>query len=128
MDIKPQNVLDYHGNNAIFMVWNFKKDLDFKDAFRGFVNWLSILIIQLCPFSWFWGKLCKGIGYNAWLDFHLPIPIPKELENFAPIVGEKHTAVSTKGDCIFISEGIVLVYAMIWHMQYLTFWNQYQHA
>ena len=34
MDVKPQNVLDYHGNNAIFMVWNFKKDLDFKDAFK----------------------------------------------------------------------------------------------
>jgi porphyrinogen peroxidase len=29
MDIKPQNVLDYHGNNATFMVWNFNKDLDF---------------------------------------------------------------------------------------------------
>ena len=34
MDIKPQNVLDYHGNNAIFMVWNFEKNLDFKDAFK----------------------------------------------------------------------------------------------
>ena len=49
MDIKPQNVLDYHGNNAIFMVWNFKKDLDVKDGFRGFANWLSILIIQPMP-------------------------------------------------------------------------------
>ena len=36
MDIKPQNVLDYHGNNAIFMVWNFKNGLDFKDAFKRF--------------------------------------------------------------------------------------------
>ena len=34
MNIKPQNILDYHGNNAIFMVWNFKKDLDVKDAFE----------------------------------------------------------------------------------------------
>ena len=46
-----------------------------------------------------------GIGYNAWIDLHLPIPIPKELENFAPIVGEKHTAVSTKGDLHFHIRG-----------------------
>lgn len=45
------------------------------------------------------GASCvMGIGYNAWLDLHLPVPIPKELENFVPIVGEKHTAVCSKGD------------------------------
>ena len=27
MDIKSQNVIDYHGDNAIFMVWNFKNDI-----------------------------------------------------------------------------------------------------
>jgi len=46
-----------------------------------------------------------GIGYNAWIDLHLPTPIPKELENFAPVVGEKHTAVSTKGDLHFHIRG-----------------------
>jgi porphyrinogen peroxidase len=106
MDIKPQNVLDYHGNNAIFMVWNFKKDLDFKDAFKRICK----LVINLdnsayvrFPDS---GASCvMGIGYNPWIDLHLPIPIPKELENFAPIVGEKHTAVSTKGDLHFHIRG-----------------------
>jgi porphyrinogen peroxidase len=34
MNIKPQNVLDYYGNNAIFMVWNFKKDLDFEVNYK----------------------------------------------------------------------------------------------
>lgn len=106
MDGKPQNVLDYHGNNAIFMVWNFKKDLDFKDVFKRICK----LVINLdnsayvrFPDS---GASCvMGIGYNAWIDLHLPIPIPKELKNFEPIVGEKHTAVSTKGDLHFHIRG-----------------------
>ena len=38
MDIEPQNVLDYHGNNAIFMVWNFKKDLTSKIVLSGLAN------------------------------------------------------------------------------------------
>lgn len=99
MDIKSQNVLDYHGNNAIFMVWNFKRNLEVRDAFKRICK----LVINLnnstnvrFPDS---GASCiMGIGYNAWLDLHLPVPIPKELENFVPIVGEKHTAVCSKGD------------------------------
>ena len=93
MDINSQNVLDYHGNNAIFMVWNFKENLDAKDAFKRICK----LVINLnnsanvhFPDS---GASCvMGIGYNAWLDHHLPIPIPIELKKFVPIVGEKHTA------------------------------------
>ena len=106
MDIKPQNVLDYHGNNAIFMVWNFKKDSDFKDVFKRIcklvINLDNSAIVRF-PDT---GASCvMGIGYNAWLNLNLPIPIPKELENFAPIVGEKHTAVSTKGDLHFHIRG-----------------------
>lgn len=106
MDIKSQNVLDYHGSNAIFLVWNFKKNLDVKDAFKRICK----LVINLnnsnnvrFPDS---GASCvMGIGYNAWLDLHLPVPIPKELENFVPIVGEKHTAVCSKGDLHFHIRG-----------------------
>jgi porphyrinogen peroxidase len=106
MDIKSQNVLDYHGNNAIFMVWNFKRNLEFKDTFKRICK----LVINLnnstnvrFPDS---GASCvMGIGYNAWLDLHLPVPIPKELENFVPIVGEKHTAVGSKGDLHFHIRG-----------------------
>jgi putative iron-dependent peroxidase len=102
MDVQPQKVLDTHGNNAIFMVWNFRKDLDVKDAFERICK----LVINLdnssdvrFPDS---GASCViGIGYNAWLQLHLPVPFPKELENFMPIVGEKHTAVSSKGDLHF---------------------------
>lgn len=106
MDIKSQNVLDYHGNNAIFMVWNFKKNLEVKDVFKRICK----LVINLnnstnvrFPDS---GASCvMGIGYNAWLELHLPVPIPKELENFVPIVGEKHTAVCSKGDLHFHIRG-----------------------
>jgi porphyrinogen peroxidase len=88
------------------MVWDLKKDLDFKYAFKRICK----LVINLdnsayvrFPDS---GASCvMGIGYNAWSDLHLPIPMPKELENFAPIVGEKHTAVSTKGDLHFHIRG-----------------------
>ncbi len=104
--IKSQNVLDYHGNNAIFLVWNFKRNLEVKDAFKRICK----LVINLnnstnvrFPDS---GASCvMGIGYNAWLDLHLPVPIPKELENFVPIVGEKHTAVCSKGDLHFHIRG-----------------------
>ena len=106
MDIKSQNVLDYHGNNAVFMVWNFKRNLEVEDSFKRICK----LVINLnnstnvrFPDS---GASCvMGIGYNAWLDLHLPVPIPKELENFVPIVGEKHTAVCSKGDLHFHIRG-----------------------
>lgn len=42
-----------------------------------------------------------GIGYDAWLRLELPAPLPKELVNFTPIAGSKHTAVSTRGDLHF---------------------------
>ncbi|WP_179946327.1 Dyp-type peroxidase [Candidatus Nitrosocosmicus hydrocola] len=106
MSIKPQNVLDYHGNNAIFMVWTFKKDKDVNDAFRKVCK----LVINLnnsadarYPDS---GTSCViGISHDAWINLQLPIPLPKELENFLPIVGEKHTAVSSKGDLHFHIRG-----------------------
>ena len=106
MDIGAQNVLDYHGNNTIFMVWNFKKDLDVKDAFKR----ICALVINLnnsadvrfpdCGVS-----CVMGIGYDAWNQLHLPDPLPKELENFVPVVGEKHIAVSSKGDLHFHIRG-----------------------
>ncbi len=39
-----------------------------------------------------------GIGNEAWDRLSLPTPKPKELKTFEAIEGEKHTAVSTRGD------------------------------
>ena len=106
MNPEPQNVLDYHGNNTIFMVWEFKKDTDVTAAFQR----VCALVINLnhsgnirFPDS---GATCvMGIGYDAWHRLGLPSPLPKELENFVPVVGAKHIAVSTRGDLHFHLRG-----------------------
>lgn len=102
----PQNVLDYHGTNTIFMVWNFKKDAEIKEVFKR----ICALVINLNHSAYVRfpdeGVSCvMGIGYDAWNQLNLPVPLPKELTNFAPITGEKYTAVSTKGDLHFHLRG-----------------------
>ena len=42
-----------------------------------------------------------GISHKAWLTLGLPQPLPKELKDFEPIRGNKHTAVATEGDLHF---------------------------
>jgi len=106
MSPEPQNVLDYRGDNTIFLVWNFKKDQNVEAVFQR----ICALVINLnnsgdtrFPDS---GATCvMGIGYDAWLRLGLPAPLPKELENFEPIIGDKHTAVSTRGDLHFHIKG-----------------------
>src|ERR1700742_1694627 len=106
MNAEPQNVLDYRGDHTIFLVWNFRKDQEVSAVFQR----ICALVINLnnsgetrYPDS---GATCvMGIGYDAWLRLGLPEPLPKELQNFAPIVGGKHTAVSTRGDLHFHIKG-----------------------
>jgi len=102
--MKPdsQNVTDYTNDNTIFMVWDFKDNLDVKDVFSK----LCKLLINLnnsvnVRFPVSRASCVMGIGYDAWLRLGLPAPLPKELVNFAPIAGSKHTAVSTRGDLHF---------------------------
>lgn len=101
-DPTPQKVLDYHGNNTIFMVWNFKDNADIKDTLKR----ICALVINLnhsadIRFQDDSESCVMGIGHDAWLRLQLPTPPPKELENFAPIAGKKHIAVATKGDLHF---------------------------
>ncbi len=84
------------------MVWNFKDN----SAVRSVFNQLCKLVINLnnsvnVRFPVSRASCVMGIGYNAWHQLNLPTPLPKELANFAPITGEKHTAVSSKGDLHF---------------------------
>jgi putative iron-dependent peroxidase len=102
MNPDSQNVTDYTNNNTVFMVWNFKDGLEVRDTF----NQLCKLVINLnnsanVRFPVSRASCVIGIGHNAWLRLGLPVPIPKELVNFVPIAGEKHTAVSSKGDLHF---------------------------
>ncbi|MFC0513134.1 Dyp-type peroxidase [Mucilaginibacter angelicae] len=94
-----QNVTDYTNNNTIFLVWNFKDDLQVKEQF----NRLCKLVINLnnsanVRFPVSRASCVLGIGHDAWLRLGLPAPLPKELVNFAPVTGSKHTAVATRGD------------------------------
>lgn len=102
--MKPdsQNVTDYTNNNTIFMVWNFMDNLEIRDTFGRVCK----LLINLnnsanVRFPVSRASCVMGIGHDAWLRLQLPTPLPKELTNFAPIVGEKHTAVASKGDLHF---------------------------
>ncbi|WP_447642791.1 MULTISPECIES: Dyp-type peroxidase [Chitinophagaceae] len=106
MNQGPQNVLDYHGSNTIFTVWNFKENMAVKEVFQR----ICALVINLNHSAYIrfpdYGASCvMGIGYHAWKYLDLPKPLPKELENFVPVVGDKYTAVSTKGDLHFHLRG-----------------------
>lgn len=103
----PQNVLDYHGNNTIFTVWNFKEDMRVKETFQR----ICALVVNLNHSAYTRfpdnGASCvMGIGYTAWNLLDLPEPLPLELANFAPVVGAKHTAVATRGDLHFHLRGL----------------------
>ncbi|NML38610.1 Dyp-type peroxidase [Chitinophaga sp. G-6-1-13] len=101
-----QNVLDYQGNNTIFLVWLFKPQVEPKEAFMrvcALVENLNNSGQTRFPDS---GATCvMAIGHDAWLRLGLPKPLPKELENFQPIVGAKHSAVATTGDLHFHIKG-----------------------
>ena len=84
------------------MVWDFKDNLEV----RGVFGRLCKLVINLnnsanVRFPVSRASCVIGIGYDAWLRLQLPVPLPKELVNFVPIIGEKHTAVSSKGHLHF---------------------------
>lgn len=102
-----QNVLDYHGNNTIYTVWNFKENATVKETFQR----ICALVVNLNHSAYIRfpdnGASCvMGIGYNAWKLLGLPRPFPKELEEFVPVTGEKHTAVATGGDLHFHFRGL----------------------
>ncbi len=100
--ITSQNVLDNTNSKCIFMVWNINEIERAKNHFPEICK----LIINLnnsakIRFPLDTASVVFGIGFEAWKTLDLPTPLPKELKNFEPIDGEKHTAVSTKGDFHF---------------------------
>ena len=102
----PQDVLGNHGTNTIFTVWNFKEGAPIKEAFQR----ICALVINLNHSAYVRfpddnASCIMGIGYNAWHLLDLPKPLPKELEEFVPIVGSRYTAVSTKADLHFHLKG-----------------------
>ncbi|MBM7420271.1 MULTISPECIES: Dyp-type peroxidase [Chryseobacterium] len=100
-----QNVTDYPNNNTYFLVWNFKENIDSAKIKSVFQRVCALVInlnnSALDRFPNSRASCVMGIGYEAWLQLDLPKPLPKEFKIFEEIKGEKHTAVSTKGDLHF---------------------------
>jgi len=97
-----QNVLDYPNTNTIFMVWIFRESDVLKPVFERICALMSNLnnSAQVRTVT-SRASVVMGIGYNAWKKLNLPEPLPKELVDFSPITGQKHTAVATPGDLHF---------------------------
>ena len=100
-----QNVTDLPNNNTVFLVWAFKKNITKKllnstfEKVCGLVGNLNNSVADRFPEGR--ASVTIGISHSAWLTLGLPEPLPKELKDFQPIKGSKHTAVSTEGDLHF---------------------------
>jgi len=100
-----QNVTDLPNNNTVFLVWAFKKNITKKllnstfEKVCGLVGNLNNSVADRFPEGR--ASVTIGISYSAWLALGLPKPLPKELKDFQPIKGSKHTAVATEGDLHF---------------------------
>ena len=100
-----QNVTDLPNNNTVFLVWAFKKNITKKllnstfEKVCGLVGNLNNSVADRFPEGR--ASVTIGISHSAWLTLGLPKPLPKELKDFEPIRGSKHTAVATEGDLHF---------------------------
>ncbi|MBE2897386.1 Dyp-type peroxidase [Pasteurellaceae bacterium 20609_3] len=99
MAATPQNVLDNPNNNTVFMVWNFHASADVQPHFQRLCSLVLNLNHSLdTRFPHTQASVVLGIGFEAWALLDLPQPLPKQFEKFVEIKGQKHTAVSTRGD------------------------------
>lgn len=103
---ESQNVTDYPNNNTIFAVWKFKEGVEVKPVFRELCDLVANLnhtfIIRVPSGR---TSCVIGVGHDAWTKLSLNNPLPRELKNFEPVVGSKHTAVATPGDLFFHLRG-----------------------
>ncbi|HWV68276.1 Dyp-type peroxidase [Chitinophaga sp.] len=105
-NINSQNVLDYPNKHTIFMVWNFTGDANAKGAFKKVCALMSNLNNSAnVRFPESKASVVMGISYRAWHKLGLPAPLPKELADFKPVVGARHTAIATEGDLHFHIRG-----------------------
>lgn len=97
-----QNVTDYPNNNTIFSVWKLGDGENIKAVFEQLCaladNLNNSFTIRVPNGR---TSCVMGIGHDAWIKLGLPTPLPRELKNFEPVIGSKHTAVATPGDLHF---------------------------
>ena len=100
--MRPQNVTDKPGENAIFMVFGFLNNDSVVDTVKDLCDRFPVIIRSMrnrFPEQEISGVM--GFGAEAWSKLFPELPKPKELATFKEIKGEKYTAVSTPGDLFF---------------------------
>ncbi|HEX3935058.1 MAG TPA: Dyp-type peroxidase [Puia sp.] len=103
---ESQSVTDYPNNNTIFTVWKFRENADIKPVFERLCALLANLNHSFIIRTLEGRSTCvMGVGFDAWNKLSLPTPLPRELKNFEPVAGAKHTAVATPGDLLFHLRG-----------------------
>ena len=100
--MRPQNVTDKPGENAIFMVFGLLNNDSLVDTVKDLCDRFPVIIRSMrnrFPEQDISGVM--GFGAEAWSKLFPELPKPKELATFEEIKGEKYTAVSTPGDLFF---------------------------
>ena len=100
--MKPQDVTNKPGENAIFMVFGLTDADNVIEKVRDLCGSFAALVKSMrnrFPDSEV--SAVMGFGAEAWEDLFPELPSPEELSVFDEIKGEKHTAVSTPGDLFF---------------------------
>ena len=100
--MRPQNVTDKPGGNAIFMVFGLLEKENTVDTVKELCNRFPVIIRSIrnrFPEQEISGVM--GFGAKAWSVLFPEQAYPEELAPFEEIKGEKHTAVSTPGDLFF---------------------------
>jgi len=102
MVINSQNVVDDPGHNTIFMVLNFKNDVEHQILKESFSELCSLVIglnnSAQTRFPQSSASITLGVGFEAWQLLDLPKPLPQEFAPFTAIKGAKHEAPATRGD------------------------------
>ena len=100
--MRPQNVADKPGENAIFMVFGLLEKSNSVETVQELCDRFPVIIRSMrnrFPDQEISGVM--GFGAKAWSKLFPELDKPAELATFEEIKGNKHTAVSTSGDLFF---------------------------
>ena len=100
--MRPQNVTDKPGENAIFMVFGLIGKENTIETVKDLCDRFPAIIRSMrnrFPEQEISGVM--GFGADAWSKLFPELAKPEELVSFEEIKGDKHTAVSTPGDLFF---------------------------
>ena len=100
--MKPQDVTNKPGENAIFMVLGLTNRDDASEKVKELCSSFAAIVKSMRNrFPDAEVSAVMGFGAEAWAKLFSNFPHPDELDIFKEIKGEKYTAVSTPGDLFF---------------------------